>query len=95
MARFVRTRQARTDLLDIWDYIAGNDPAAADRLLDEIDGACEAIAEHPFLGPRRDDIRPGLRYFVHRQYLILYRPIDEGIEIVRIVHSRRDLFGLF
>jgi toxin ParE1/3/4 len=31
------TRRARDDLLDIWAYIAANNPAAADRFYDRID----------------------------------------------------------
>jgi len=47
------------------------------------------------MGAARDDIRPGLRYLVSDPYLLLYRTTDGGVEIVRAVHGRRDLFGLF
>jgi len=30
-----------------------------------------------------------------RQYLIFYRPIQDGIEIVRVIHSSRDIAALF
>ena len=43
----------------------------------------------------RDDIRPGLRYWISGSYLLLYRITDGGVDIVRAVHARRDLFGLF
>ena len=48
----------------------------------------------PRLGPPRDDIRPGLRYLIVGDYVVLYRLIDEDVEIVRVVHGRRDLFNL-
>jgi toxin ParE1/3/4 len=47
------------------------------------------------MGPARDDIRPGQRYLVSGSYLLLYRILGDDIEIVRIVHGRRDLYGLF
>lgn len=93
--RCIRTRRARQDLVGIWRHIAADNPAAADGLLDRIDERCARLVESPRLGPPRDDIRPGLRYVVVGEYLILYRIIDEGILIVRVVHGRRDLFGLF
>jgi toxin ParE1/3/4 len=33
-----RTAQAEEDMIDIWIYIAQDNPAAADRLFDKIDG---------------------------------------------------------
>lgn len=94
MARFFRTKRARTDLIEIWRYIAADNAAAADGLLDRLDDACGLLAEHPEMGAAREDIRPGLRYLVVEAYLILYRIVPGGIEIVRIVHGRRDLFNL-
>lgn len=93
--RFVRTRRARQDLIEVWKYIAADNSTAADALLDRIDESCRTLAEHPQLGPSRHDIRPGLRYFIVGEYVILYRTIDDGVEIVRVVHGRRDLSGLF
>ncbi len=94
MARLFHTRRARQDLIDIWAYIAREDPAAADRQLDRIDETCGLLAENPRLGPERSDIRQGLRYFVVGSYVILYRMVDNGVEIVRVVHGARDLQAL-
>ncbi len=92
--RLFRTRRARQDLIEIWEHIAADNPSAADALLDRIDDACSRLIDHPRIGPARDDIRPGLRYLVVGDYVALYRVIDEGVEIVRVVHGRRDLFNL-
>lgn len=88
------TRAAREDLIAIWTHIAEDDAAAADRVLDRLDEAASHLARNPQMGPARDDIRPGLRYLVSGSYLLLYRITDDGIEIVRAVHGRRDLYGL-
>ena len=95
MARVRRTRRARRDLIDIWRHVAGGDERAADRLLDDIDARCRELAEHPRLGPRREDVRPGLRHLVVEPYVVLDRVAGDGVEIVRVVHGRRDLQGLF
>jgi toxin ParE1/3/4 len=95
MAAVFFTRQAREDLINIWLHIAADDPGAADRVLDRLEMAAMNLIENPRMGPARDDIRQGLRYLVSDTYLILYRIVDDGVEIVRVVHGRRDLFGLF
>ncbi len=94
-ARVLRTRRARQDLIDIWRHVGRDDPAAADRLLDRIDAHCAHLADHPEMGPERADIRLGLRYLVIARYVILYRTVEGGVEIVRVVHGARDLPNLF
>jgi toxin ParE1/3/4 len=89
------SRRAREDLIDIWLHIAADDPDAADRVLDRLEMAATNLTENPRMGPARDDIRLGLRYLVSDTYLLLYRIAGGGVEIVRVVHARRDLFGLF
>lgn len=95
MVRFVRTRRAEEDLIEIWTFIASDDPTAADRLLNKIDEVCGLIAVNPELGPARPDLRPEFRYHPVGRYLIFYRTVRGGIEIVRVVHGARDLPGLF
>jgi len=92
--RLVRSRRARLDLIDIWRFVAEDDPNAADRLLETIDAKCSLLRDHPFLGQAREDIRHGFRYLVIGEYLILYRVMEDCVEIVRIVHGKRDLLGL-
>ena len=71
IARVTRTRQACQDLLDIWTWVAADNPVAADRLLDLIDEKLQVLAGNPRLGPARPDIDPELRLFPVRRYLIL------------------------
>ena len=91
MPTIKRTARAEEDLIDIWLYIAHEDVHAADRLLDEIEGKFHLLANQSALGPARPDIAPGLRYLPVRRYLILYREITGGIEVVRVVHGARDI----
>ena len=90
-----RTAQADEDLIDLWVYIAQDNPAAADHLLDEFEKKFALLAGQPRLGAARSDIAPGLRHFPMGNYLILYREIDPGIEVVRVVHGARRLSHLF
>lgn len=95
MARVIHTRQAREDLLSIWSYIAADNPTAADRVLDAIDRRCARLSENPKLGPARPDIAPELRYFPVGSYLIFYREVSAGVEIVRVLHGARNLRASF
>ncbi len=95
MSRAILTKRAREDLIEIWLHIAEDDSKAADRVLDDLNKAIQELCEHPKIGAARNDIRTGLRYRVCGSYLLLYRITDTGVEIVRAVHGRRDLFGLF
>ncbi|MCC5872856.1 MAG: type II toxin-antitoxin system RelE/ParE family toxin [Gammaproteobacteria bacterium] len=89
--RIVRTRRADEDLIDIWQSIADDDFAAADRILDAIDARCQQLLRHPFSGTAREDIGRGMRHLVAGHYIILYRVESEFIRVVRVLHGRRRL----
>lgn len=93
--RLRRTAQAEQDLIDIWAYIACNNPAAADRLLDLLDEKSQALARNPQMGRLREDVAAGVRHFPVGKYLILYRDLGDGVEVVRYVHGMRRLKDLF
>jgi toxin ParE1/3/4 len=61
--RLIRTAQAEADLIEIWLYIAQDNPRAADRLLDTLDEKSWALASSPGLGVRRAEIAPDVRSF--------------------------------
>jgi len=95
LAHVSRTARAEDDLIKIWLYIAQHNPNSADMLLDKIDAACELLAEYPGTGSARVDLAPELRYFAVGRYLILYREVSSGIEVVRVAHGARHLPDLF
>ncbi|MCQ8105891.1 type II toxin-antitoxin system RelE/ParE family toxin [Methylomonas sp. SURF-2] len=86
-----RTSQSEEDLIEIWLYIAQDNPTAADRVLDDIEQRFVMLADNPQMGRYRPDIAPELRYFISGKYLILYRTLNDGVQIVRVIHGARDL----
>jgi plasmid stabilization system protein ParE len=56
MSGFVFHPGALTDLTEIWEYIAADNPDAADRVLDEIREAISALVPFPQSGHRRPDL---------------------------------------
>ncbi len=91
MARLSFSSRAREDLLEIWRYIAERSPRAADRMFDLIEARCQGLREHPQLGPARPDIGEGARALAVERWLILYRQIEGGVQVVRVVDGARDL----
>jgi toxin ParE1/3/4 len=90
------TVPASRDIESIIDYVADNSSFdAAESLLSKINSKCERLAKFPSMGRSRDELATNVRSFPVNDYLIFYRPIEEGIEILRVVSGYRDLEGLF
>jgi toxin ParE1/3/4 len=88
--------EAEQDLLEIWQYRAEHGSVeAADRLLRAIDTACRSLADGPFRGRARDELRPGLRSILVEAYLIFYRVGAGAVEVVGVLHERRDAGAMF
>jgi toxin ParE1/3/4 len=91
MPRLFRAAEAEEDLIEIWLYIARDNPAAADDMLRLIDEKFMLLAENPKLGRALPELRAGMRRWPLGDYLILYREMPGGVEIVRVIHGKRDL----
>ena len=76
-------------------YIAQDNPGAADRLLNRFDRMFHQLVEHPQMGKSVDELAANLRFIPVGSYLIFYRPIPDGIEIVRLLHGARDITAEF
>lgn len=43
------------------------------------------------MGRSRNELLDNLRSFPFERYLIFYFPIDDGVDIVRVLHNARDI----
>ena len=97
--KFRLSRQARTDLERIADYLAERNPGAAERVLDTLLEAFEFLGENPLAGVARDDLHPLLRMFVPRRpaasFVVFYYPLRNGIEVSDVIHAAQDWIGMF
>jgi toxin ParE1/3/4 len=91
MARLRFSNKAQRDLTGIADYIAQDSPHHAARFILRLEEHCRLLANRPLIGRTRDEVRPGLRSVRFGRYVIFYRPAEDGAEIVRVIHSARDL----
>jgi toxin ParE1/3/4 len=84
---------AASDLEEIADYIARDNPVRAASFVAELEAKCRAVAAAPDRYPVRADLVPGLRMAVHGRYLVLFRdlPGQVTVRIERVLHSARNL----
>lgn len=95
MGRLVVRPQALTDLDDIFDYIAEDSLDRAIAFVRKLYGQLEKLATSPGMGRRRDQLLSGLRSFPYGNYLIFYIPLDNGVDVVRVLNGARDIEALF
>ena len=53
------------------------------------------LAESPGVGSKRDELSIDLRSFVVGHFVLFYRRVEGGIELVRLLHGSRDIPGEF
>ena len=86
--KLVWREEALGDLETVLDYIADRDARAALKLNADIEACARRLPEHPFL------YRPGRtkgtrEAVVHPNYILVYRVREDAIEIVSVIHTRR------
>ncbi|MEM1043095.1 MAG: type II toxin-antitoxin system RelE/ParE family toxin [Bacteroidota bacterium] len=81
--------------LNLWDYIAARSVAGADKRIREIDKAFELLAENPGLGRARPELATGLRSFPVGRHVVFYQPLDDGIDVQRVLHEAQDVDRAF
>ncbi len=91
MSGFRLSRQADSDLRLIWDYIAQDNLAAADRLIGKIIDGFEMLGRQPLMGTPCDEVRRGLRHFTVENHVIYHSVADETVTIERVMRGSRDI----
>lgn len=97
MARIDRSPRAKADVLAAARFIAeqSQSRATAKRWIDTIDEKLKLLARHPHTGEERPDLGANIRAFPVGSYVIFFRPLDDGIQVVRVLHGSRDIPRIF
>ncbi|MEM1095082.1 MAG: type II toxin-antitoxin system RelE/ParE family toxin [Bacteroidota bacterium] len=98
MALVYKRPKAEEDLDEIWFYLALRNEQAATRLIKQITAKLDMVATFPFMGRARDELGAGLRSVLVGDYVAVYQPLAEGvqgIEVIRVFHSRQDIEAEF
>jgi len=101
MPKTIYTSEARQDFRDIFRYIARDRkrPSVAAKNIREIKAKCkqyaEAFAKGSEIGTARPELGHGCRTFTEKRWVIIFRDVDDEIEVLRIVDGGRDYSKLF
>jgi toxin ParE1/3/4 len=87
--------QAKDDLEGIIIYVSEYSLESAKKTVKELIGKFKILAENPKLGVLKDKYFIEIRSFPYKNYVIFYFPIEDGIEIYRVIHGARDIDDLF
>jgi toxin ParE1/3/4 len=86
-----------TDLKEIRDYISEDNPDAALRTINEIYKGFETLQQFPNIGAdlaKRVTFKTDYKYFVHGNYITIYRVKKEQVEIYRVIGGYQDITGI-
>jgi len=96
-----RTNAAISDLNEQATFIQRESPNAAIRFLAATEATFQRLAAMPELGRRQEFERnelADLRVWQvqgFENFLIFYRPVERGIEVLRVLHAARDVAAVF
>ena len=93
---FALTPEARADLYDILSGIAEDSTETAERLRLEILDGFNRLGQSPGIGHYHDELLDRhYRFWNFYSYVVAYRWKEKPIQIIAIVHGRRDLAAFF
>jgi toxin ParE1/3/4 len=101
MATTLYTPQARQDLKSIAIWIARREmrPSVAATVVRQLKAVCDQHARNFAKGLTTGEARPDLgasyRIFSYSRWVIIFRPITGGMEVMRIVDGARDFDRIF
>ena len=84
------TSLAEIDLCQIWLYVSVHSAARADGVIKRLMDTCDLLALNSGLGQACEEYGKRIRRFSKDKYVIYFRPIDDGIEVTRILHGFQD-----
>ena len=95
MARATFSPAAAADVAEIAAYIAADNKKAAAALVARLRKLVTALARSPGIGRSRPELQPELRSHPLGSYIVFYRSVRGGIEVVRVLHGMRDIDQVF
>ena len=96
MRRLIYTDAARDDLIAILEYIMRESDSVAigQGFADQLRGQCAKLASLPgTLGRPRPELRPDIRSFAFKNYVIFFRYHPNEFEVVNILEGHRDIIS--
>lgn len=94
MNRLILSPKAKSDLNNIWDYSLDTwGEEKAETYLRQIWAKLNECAENPELSASAAIVRKDYRKMVVASHVVYFKEIEDGIDVVRILHQRMDFKG--
>ncbi len=99
--RILQDSAVLEELILLAGYISDDNEEAAHRFLDACDATFRFLAENRYVGAGKSFSNPELqevkmwRIKGFEKHLVFYKPLEDGVRILHVVHSARDWRGLF
>ncbi len=87
--RVILTPLAEQDAVDIGDEMIHQ--ASAEAFDAGLETLLARLAEFPWSGAPREDIRPGLRASVLGDFVVFHRVLGETVWVLRVLSGRQDV----
>ena len=92
MPIIIKQALAEEDLVAIWLYTFNEwGEQQADKYLDDLNAAITLLADQPLICRERTELEPPVRIHHHGHHLIVYLALDNGINLVRLLHESMDV----
>ena len=94
--RYILAPEAARDLVEIWTYLKQN---ASEQTANHVESIIRErivfLSENPGAGHKRRDLTAqDVKFFPVYSYLIVYQPDIKQLQVVSILHGRRDVEGI-
>ncbi|MDR2000035.1 MAG: type II toxin-antitoxin system RelE/ParE family toxin [Zoogloeaceae bacterium] len=81
--------QAKRQRRAVWNYIAADNPRAANHMDELFEAAANRLAVHPKMG-KIGEIPDTRELIPHKSYRMVYRITEDTIWIVTLIHTARE-----
>ena len=94
-SKYVLRPLAEQDIAEIWTGGAERwGVAQADRYFDGMVDLFQLLSEQPDIAGLRKEFRPPVRIHIYGPHIVVFEAVGAGIEIIRVLHQRRDILAL-
>lgn len=94
MTSVIFSLMAEKDLEAIADYIAQDNPIRSLFFVQELRKQCLDFGHFPNSHPRFLELGKDARIVPYKNYVVLYRVLEDIVSIERILHGARDILNL-
>ena len=94
MPKYYLSKTAEDDLREIIEYtFAEWGIEQVFKFRDSLDSRLATLAKFPEVGRKNINLPEYIIYVVEGKHYVFYKVVDDGIEVIRFLHSKMDIFN--